>query len=353
LTRSHNNLRSEDIQSASLEDLEDLRLGPDVHSVEGSSLVPQLELPLRSVYFPMGFPLEVFSNSATVMAAAADSWKQFRPKFADAPLKLRIQVEGDTKNSSLPPRPVCSLQWNILLHVADAQNFIVCDLKDGRAFGSITQSVAHSPHYFRYYFLEAAALSMVTGLRAAPVHAACVSPFGSGMLLCGESGAGKSSLAYAGARAGWTYTCDDASYLPLNRYDRLVIGNHHQIRFRSRGIHLFPELAERSITPRAAGKPSIEVSTTQLPDLITSDSAMIEYIIFLNRHHPGEDALVPISKSSALPWFKKWCLIASAQSRAEQHAALEHLLDVPIYELRYRNLEWAIVRLEQLVTTGG
>jgi hypothetical protein len=170
--------------------------------------------------------------------------------------------------------------------------------------------------------------------------------------LCGDSGAGKSSLAYAGARAGWTYVCDDASYLPLNCSDRLVIGNRHKIRFRSQGIRLFPELGERPITPRAAGKPSVEVSTAELSSLTTSDSAVIEYIIFLNRRDPGGDALVPLSKTSVLPWFRQWCFTAPAQSRADQDAALDRLLAAPIYELRYRDLEWAVGRLEQLAATG-
>ncbi len=320
---------------------------------EGDILLPQADLPLRGTYFPLGFPLEVSSNSPAVLAAAEESWKHFDQKFNDAPLQLRMAVqENGDKISTLPAAPVCRLQWNLLLHLADAHNFVISDLENGRSFGSITQSTAESPVYFRYHFLEAAALSMVTALRAAPVHAACVSPFGSGMLLCGYSGAGKSSLAYAGAKAGWTFVSDDASYLPLNRRDRLAIGNCHQIRFRSRGVELFPELEGRPITPRAAGKPSIEVPTSELSGLITADSVIVEYIIFLNRQDPGAEALLPLTKSSALPWFRQWCSTASGRSRGDQEAALERLLSAPIYELRYRDLDWAVARLEQLAVTG-
>jgi hypothetical protein len=319
---------------------------------EAHSLLPQPELPLRATYYPLGFPLEVFSNSPAVMAAAEESWKTYQPKFARAPLELRIAVQGDDgTNSTLPPAPVCSLQWDILLCVADARNFVACDLNHGRSFGSITRSTAESPIYLQYHFLEAAALSMVTALHAAPVHAACVCPLGSGMLLCGDSGAGKSSLAYAGARAGWTFVSDDASYLPLNGRDRLVVGNGHKIRFRSSGVELFPELNGRLITPRAAGKPSIEVPTTELSGLTTADSAVVECIVFLNRRTPGIDALVPLSKSSVLPWFMQF-ITAATQSRAAQEAAIVRLLSVPIFELRYRNLDWAVERLERLAAIG-
>lgn len=325
--------------------------GNSGQGVEGGPLLPHAELPLHAVYFPLGFPLEVFSNSPAVMTAADRSWKHFQPRFTDPPLELRIQVMDDRECATLPPAPTCTMQWNILLHVADARNFLICDLRNGRSFGSITQMTAESSLYLRYYFLEGAALSMMTALRAAPIHAACIAPLGSGMLLCGDSGAGKTSLAYAGARSGWTYVSDDASYLPLGRKDRLVVGNHYQIRFRNLAVELFPELNEHPVTPRVAGKPSIEVPTSELAGLVTADSAMIKYVIFLNRC-ANEDALALLPKDYALEWFKQWCYTAPDEAQKIQYAALEHLLTVPIYELRYRDLGWAVQRLERLAATG-
>ncbi len=330
-----------------------VKTGGPMSAPDDDSVLRQVELPLRATYFPLGFPLQVFSNSHAVMDAADESWGHFQPKFNLAPLELRITVGDDEGNSLLPAVPAYSLQKGILLHIANTHNFLVCDLENGHSFGSITRSTADYRLYLQYHFLEGAALSMVTAMHATPIHAACVSPFGSGMLLCGDSGAGKSSLSYAGARAGWTFVSDDASYLPLNRRDRLVIGNRHKIRFRSQGSELFPELKGRPVTPRAAGKPSIEVPTTELTGLTTADSAVVEYIIFLNRKDPGADALVPLSKSSALPWFKRSCFTATNRTRGDQDAALERLLSVPIFELRYRDLDWAIERLERLAVTGG
>ena len=225
-----------------------------------TSLLPQIELPLRATYSPLGFPLDVFSNSPAVLAAAEESWKSFLPKFAHTHMEIRISVQGDENDdATLPPTPVCCMQSNLFLCVADAHNFMVCDFNNNRSFGTITPATAGSLQYFRYHFLEAAALTTITSLHAAPVHAACVCPLGIGVLLCGDSGVGKSSLAYAGARAGWSFVCDDSSYLLLDGVDPVVIGNSHKIRFRSSGVKLFPELDGKPITPRVVGKPSIEV----------------------------------------------------------------------------------------------
>src|SRR5271154_6328757 len=320
--------------------------------VEETSLLPQVELPLRATYFPLGFPLDVFSNSPAVIAAAEESWKFFLPKFTHTRMEIRIEVHGvENGDSALPPAPLCWMQSNLLLCIADARNFVICDFNNNRSFGAITPSTADSLPYFRYHFLEAAALATITSLHAAPVHAACVCPLGTGMLLCGDSGVGKSSLAYAGARAGWTYVCDDSSYLLLDGVDPLVTGNAHKIRFRSSGVDLFPELEGKPITPRATGKPSIEVPTSEMPDLKTSDSATVEYVVFLNRRSQSADGLVPLSRSSVLPWFMK-SITAATQSRSAQEAAVDRLLSVPIFELRYRDLDWAVERLERLADTG-
>ena len=94
-----------------------------------------------------------------------------------------------------------------------------------------TAAVAHR-NYMRYFFLEGPAQGHISTSHTTAIHAACVELEGTGILLCGDSGAGKSSLAYSSARAGWTYITDDGSYLVNNRTDRLVVGNCNLVRFR-------------------------------------------------------------------------------------------------------------------------
>jgi hypothetical protein len=309
-------------------------------------------LPLRAVYYPLGFPLEIFTNSRAVLTAAQQSWGMFPPRFSCPPLTLRIGVTENTPDSpDIPPAPVCRVQKNLLSNIADAHNFVICDLNAGFSFGWVTQQTAEATLYLRYHILEAAALSMVSALRAAPLHAACVVPSGHGMLLCGDSGAGKSSLAFAGARSGWTFVCDDASYLPFDRRDRTVVGNCHQIRLRDSGIQLFPELEGRSVTPRAAGKPSIEIPTADLPELLTADSATVESIIFLNRRDVEAPGLFSFCRETALRWFNQFP-VKTTESYPAQETAIRHLLDVEIFELRYTDLDWAIDRLQTLALTG-
>lgn len=314
-------------------------------------LLTNRRLSLRTIFFPLGFPVEVASNSPAIMEAARQSWERFQFRFPFPPLLLRLGANGDGVEGEAPPTPVCRLQWNMLSNIADSENFVVSDLEKGRSSGWVTRAAAASRLYLRYFFLEAAALAMVSVLRAAPIHGACVALQNQGVLLCGESGAGKSSLAFACARSGWTYISDDASYVPMNRSDRLVIGNSHQIRFRPSGADIFPELEGRAITPRAAGKPSIEIPMTEFPEIVTADSCDVHFIIRLNRRAGRNHELVRIPSGSLASEFRR-DLIPSAGTATTQENAIRRLVEAETYELRYTDLDWAVDRLQQLVRTG-
>jgi hypothetical protein len=309
-------------------------------------------MPYRSTFFPLGFPVEIMSNSLDVLEAAEQSWGNFLHRFDTAPLIFRLGVTSHPQGiPSPPPAPLCRIQGHLISHIADQYNFVNCDLNTGFAFGWITEKTAKAALYLRYHILEAGALCMLAATRASALHAACVSSHGFGMLLCGDSGAGKSSLAFAGARAGWTFTSDDASYLLLDRDDPLIVGNCHQFRLRESGTLLFPELEGRPITPRAAGKPSLEIPTAELADISISESAQIRAIIFLNRREAMSPELVPFSKNQARAWFQQPQFIDIA-SAARHSAAIETLLNAPVYELRYTDLNCAIAWLNRLAQQG-
>jgi hypothetical protein len=292
--------------------------------------------------------VRVLSNSPDVLTAARESWSAFHPVFHRAPLEILFDVKpGNGLNPTLPPAPAHMQKDSLFMQVADIDNFFIADLKMGRAMARVTKATAESTRYFRYHFLEAAALCMVSALRAVAVHAACVRIGGKGTLLCGESGDGKSTLAFAGSRKGWTYVSDDASYIPLDRDDRLVVGNCNQVRFRPSAQDIFPELAGHALTPRAVGKPSIEVRTAEWQDLAIANSAFVDHIVFLNRNWVDAQELVPLRLSSIWPWFTQ-TLLSTAETRLTQEKALTRLLGAGIYELRYRDLDWAIERLNRL-----
>jgi hypothetical protein len=311
-------------------------------------LLCRVELPLREVFYPLGFAVEIITNSQSVLDAAGESWAGLNERRFRPALQLRIWI-ADGETEACPPSPAVRAHRNLLTIVADAEHQAICDLEAGSSFAWLSGAALRHRRYLRYHFIEAIALVLISTSYATAIHAACVSLHGRGILLCGDSGAGKSSLAYACARAGWTYTSDDACYLLRGSDKPLVIGNSHQLRFRPSASELFPELTGRDQTPRAEGKPSVEVPTRELPRLLTSDEAAVHAIVFLKRRSSPAAELVPLPKTVAIHRFHR-AIAPYEEMQHLQAEAMRSLASAGVYELRYRDLPDAIELLGALVS---
>jgi len=312
------------------------------------------DLSLRRMFYPLGFPIELRTNSAKILLYAAELWSRFEKRFDIQPIQVDVHVV-DGVGTSCPPSPGCRLISPLLISVADQDNYSLVDIELSTTQITISRATERHAAYFKYFFLHPAPMSHIATRYATPVHAGCVSLNGRGLLLCGDSGAGKSSLSYACARAGWTYTTDDATFLLSEDSQagesRLVTGNCHQVRFRPSAAELFPEVEGLDLTPRAAGKPSIELLTAPMKNIVCAQTANIDYLVFLNRRAPGPPELRRY-RSDVARYFLRQVLYGSAESLAVQYQAIERLLTAEIFELRYTDLDWAVDRLETLAREG-
>jgi hypothetical protein len=305
------------------------------------------EISLRGIFYPFGFPTELRTNSLEILLQASDLWSVFEKRFDTELIHVAVHVvEGGSMEC--PPAPVCRMIMPLIFSVADADNYMLVDLEQRRTRIVVSRATEKHSNFLKYFFLGSSPLCHIASRYATPVHAACVSLDGHGVLLCGDSGAGKSSLAYACARASWAYVTDDASYLLNHGKDRLVTGNCHQIRFRPAAEALFPEVKGLEITPRAAGKPSIELPTASMPHMICEQTAKVDFIVFLNRYSGGPSELVSYRKDVARQ-FMRQVVYGPTKSLTGQYEAIERLLAADIMELRFTNLDWAVDRLEKLI----
>jgi hypothetical protein len=317
-------------------------------TVTNDPLLYDFELPLGGVYHPLGFSLEIATNSDQVLAAAEESWGHFRRVFAEAPVQVRVAVVGN-ESGKCPLPPTLRGQRNLLVRVADASNFSVSSLDLGLALCWLTPAVAANRGYLRYYFLEGMGWDLLESPYLTSVHAACVRLGDSGVLLCGDSGAGKSSLAYACARRGWMFLSDDSTCLVRKCSRPVVVGNPYQIRFRDSAVDLFPELSDRKITRRLNGKQSIEVPTASVPGLKTIAECSVDYLVFLKRGEPGPARLLHFPKETALRWLEQVVCFGEQAVREAQKASLLKLISAEVFELRYNDLDSAAARLEAMV----
>lgn len=310
---------------------------------------PALPPPLtqQSRLYPFGFPLDLRTNSAQVLAEGRTLWDHFEQRFDTDPVLVEIHVV-ESDETDCPAQPQYRFLEPLLIAAVDANHHFVADISCTRTKVVVSSAALRHPLYFRYFFLEAAAGVHLSTRHTTPIHAGCVTLNGRGVLLCGDSGAGKSSLSFACARAGWGYVSDDASFLV---HGRSVIGNCHQVRLRPTAANLFPEIAGAPLTPRAEGKPSIELSTVSMQHIRRQERAEVNFIVFLNRRAAGTSGLFPYSREVARHYMRQ-VLYGTPETLGRQYACLERLLEADLLELRYQTLEEGVERLRALVTEG-
>jgi hypothetical protein len=305
----------------------------------------EIDLPFQHIFHPYGFRLHLVSNSREVLAAAEEDWSMYEADEAEyqhPPLTLRILVQP---GSELSPQPVHRMQGHLYSVIGSRENYALVDFDALFAYAWVTERTVADHARFCWFYLDSITCTTLAQRHLVPMHAACVEKNGVGVLLWGPSGMGKSSLAYACARAGFTFVADDATMLPQNREDCIVTGKPHQARFREDVPRLFPELEGYVMRARPSGKLSIEVPMAQL-GIRTSVRCAVSRNVFLHR---GQSAgLERIGVDSALQQMARDSNPFGEETQARQHKALRRLAQMPAYRLRYERLQDAIELLEGL-----
>lgn len=323
------------------------RAGPLERTSDAVHSYSTVSPPFHADVFPFGFLLRIESNHRSVIQIAQESWSCFTPGTSAQPLELSFIVSKDGEGIPLT-EVTFRAQNNLLIAVADAHNSALCDLKAGIGFVHLSEAAVLDRSYLRYNFLEAITYTFLDAQHAVAVHAACVAKNGNGFLLFGDSGAGKSSLAYACARRGWTYISDDCTFMLRRTARRIAAGNPRTFRFRPAASSLFPEI-EGPVLLRN-GKPTIEIKSATLPFVNTATSCRVDRIVFLDRstQQGSGPALRPVSRSEC------WRHVSEQNAwpeeldiQEERRDTLEGLLDARAFQLNYAHCSQAVDVLEQ------
>ena len=167
-----------------------MRLQGAVQTKRIDPLLCDLELAHSGMFYPAGFPLHIATNSRHVLEAAAESWGAFHREFDTPAMKFRVVVEPGGERGA---EPAFRMQGHLLSFVSDARNFAAGDRLTMSASFHLSAATAADHSFMRWFYLESMAYMLLTQRYVVSVHAACVEYGGAGILICGKSGAGKST----------------------------------------------------------------------------------------------------------------------------------------------------------------
>jgi hypothetical protein len=322
-------------------------MGP-VGVVETKRIDPlrcDLELAHSGMFFPAGFPLHIATNSRHVLEAATEAWAPFHRQFDTPPMKFRVVVEPEGERSA---EPTFRLQGHLLSFVSDAHNFAAGDRLTMSASFHLSDATAADHTLLRWFYLESMAYMLLTQSRVVSVHAACVEYRGAGILLGGKSGAGKTTLAFACARSGFTYVSDDCTWMLVGSADLIAIGKPHMVRFRQDAGRHFTELQSWFASAHPNGKMSMEVPTNLFSEIRTAPQSPVRCLAFLDRDAEGAPRIERIARADAAAALLAEMPSYGAEVNAVHEKMIADLTQLPAWRIRFHTLEDAIRLLREL-----
>ena len=146
------------------------------------------------------------------------------------------------------------------------------------------------------------------------LHAGCVFINGAGILICGGSGHGKSTLTYALARDGFSYMSDDAVFLKANGENPSIFSFPEKLKLDSSSCSFFSEFSE---LPEIKGKVEISIKDSNISDVVIDGEP--QFIIFPHISETGECGIQPVDDTEAMLMLIQQSISMVGNNRIEEH----------------------------------
>ncbi len=266
-----------------------------IHSLRANTLPVTRQLEIA------GCRCALYTDSVSVLASLGSRWQAY-----DTPIQrdfdIWIHVDPDCQRKTLPPEFRGMRQYVFaLFHGCD---FFAFDLLDRRISAVVSEDTARNPAFWTTVLVPIALGVLGPTMGVAPLHCACLSSGKRGMLIVGLSGAGKSTLAVALAKEGLSLISDDWTYARLTTGEPAMYGLGVPVKLMPDTARFFKELRTHTLTTSLNGELAFEVDPQRTFSVRTSNECIPECIVFLQRV-PGENAIAPLDRATALQFFEQ------------------------------------------------
>jgi len=200
----------------------------------------------------------------------------------------------------------------------------------------VSRAMLRSRYHVRYELLEFAVFTLATrAQKLVPLHAACVGNGGNGLLLIGDSGAGKSTAALHCLLAGLELLSEDAVFVTPGMQATGVANFLHikrnSLRFVEAGAAA--RLASSPLIRRNSGVRKLEIDLRRHDFPLAPAPLNIVGSVFLSTQSAPQDALLaPLPRGQVLTRIKVTQPYAAGQPGWSRF--LQQLVRLPAYELR-------------------
>ena len=246
------------------------------------------QTPLSECFTVIGVTCAVFTNSEDILRAARNCFRNTAEPQPSPPLTMRLWVDPTARAGPPWPQPYFRGLSHLVYAGFDAENSLLLDLLQRRVIGRFSPSMARDEgHWQRVIFPTTVGLASES-LDITALHCACVERNGSGLLLAGGDGAGKSTTSLAMAQSGFSLLSDDWTYFSSPNRQLLAWGLATPVKLLPDAVEHFPELRGSEASMSLNGEWAYQVDAEQVFGIQRLLCCEPHWLVFLERQSkPG------------------------------------------------------------------
>ena len=236
--------------------------------------------------------------------------KTFRVKLMLTPAPARFSRRRAARHKE--PPPVAILQGaGFLGSATPSSTFVVLSPKERAGLVCVSEEMLRFPYHLRYEVIEFAVFTLACRAQGlVPLHAACVGIDGSGILLMGSSGAGKSTVALQCLLEGFDFLSEDSVFVAPTSMRATGTANFLHVRAdslrwlgRSRARSI---ITQSPVIQRRSGIEKFEVDLRHETFHLAKTPLKLAGVVFLSPRSAGKRPLLrPLSASETLARLKR------------------------------------------------
>jgi hypothetical protein len=258
-------------------------------------------LPLGARFFVAGSIWDLRSNSYEILHAMQETFDQVDVE-RQADLHLRFNVDFAVNHAPLWPTPYFRALDHLYYATYGPCDSMLVDQLGRCVVGSFSPAASRDVRHWKQTVLPVLLGIASASIGVTPIHCACVVKDGSGLLLGGESGAGKSTTALSLSRNGFSYLSDDCTYLSRSSTGVRAWGLSTPVKLLPDAVSYFPELVSLDPVLSLNGEWALNVDPTKISNVERCLSCIPRWLVFLEREERRADSspvIRPLSSREA------------------------------------------------------
>ncbi len=303
----------------------------------GDFLKTSAATPLEGRYLVAGVQLSIMTNFEPILNAARNSFEARTLSHRDEMQEVRLSfwVE-DTPHPDMPEsKPYFRGMDHLVFAGFDSRNSLLINLREHCGIGRFTPELASDEHFWGTILFPALLTMLGPSVGLASLHCACVAWKGSGLLLAGESGAGKSALSLALSKAGFDFLSDDRTLIGEQQGRLLAWALSREMKQRVESISQFPYLSQIKLNDTFKQADEVRFDASKVPGLHCVRCCEPRWLVFLERKTHLTFSLTYMSPDEAARQLERQLHREIPEVREKQRRTIENLVAGKCYRLEY------------------